>query len=153
MGTKDCPVVSLPTLGATATPEALTCFHTYVQEFWEKLPRDYAEVIDEKWQMLFTTALAEIISNIITHAYENPNCLGQITFQLLLYTDRVVGEFTDQGIWPGQISPSLPSAGDISQLAESGRGLYIVQATTDELNFWRSNDGENHWLVVKRFAF
>ena len=77
----------------------------------------------------------------------------QTAFQLLLYSDRVPGEFTDQGIWPGPLSPSLPSAGDISQLAESGRGLYIVQATTDELKLWRSNDGENHWLVVKRFAY
>ncbi len=144
---------ALPRLRVTATPEALTHLHAYLQEFWEKLPLDYATLMDEKWQMLFTTAVAEIISNIITHAYEKPDCLSPITFHLLLYTDRVAGEFTDQGIrWTGQLSQCLPSAGNISHLAESGRGLYIVQATTDELKYWRSNDGENHWLVVKRFS-
>ena len=136
----------------TATPEALTRLHAYLQEFWEKLPQDYASVLDEQWQMLFTTAVAEIISNIVTHAYERSDCPGPITFRLLLYTDRVAGEFTDQGIcWTGQLCHCLPSVGDISQLAERGRGLYIAQATTDELKYWRSDDGENHWLVVKRF--
>ncbi len=144
---------ALPRLGVAATPEALTRLHAYLQEFWERLPQDDATVMDEKWQMLFTTAAAEILSNIITHAYEKPDCLGPISFNLLLYTDRVAGEFTDQGIcWTGQLSHCLPSAGDIPQLAESGRGLHIVQAITDELKYWRSNDGENHWLVVKRFS-
>ncbi len=137
----------------TATPEALTRLHTYLQEFWEKLPQNYAAAMDEEWQMLFTTAVAEIMSNIIAHAYEKPDCVGPITFHLLLYTDRVAGEFTDQGIcWTGQLCQCLRSAGDISQLAESGRGLYIAQATTDDLRYWRSNDGENHWVVVKRFS-
>ena len=124
LGIEDRPVFSLPTLGVAPTPEALTRRHTYLQEFWEELPQEYAKEIDEKWQMLFTTAAAEIISNIITHAYEKPDFLDSITFHLLLYTDRVAGEFTDQGIlWTGQLSQCLPSAGDISHLAESGRGL------------------------------
>ena len=144
---------ALPRLGVTATPEALTRLHAYLQEFWEGLPQDYASVLDEQWQMLFTTAVAEISSNIITHAYNESESPGSMTFHLLLYTDRVAGEFTDQGIsWAGQLNRCLPSAGDISQLAENGRGLHIVQAITNELKYWSSSDGENHWLVVKRFS-
>jgi len=153
LGIKADPVVALPPLRLTATSEELTRFHAYLEEFWGKLPQGYSSALNEQWQMLFTTAAAEIISNIITHAYGRSDCPGWIDFHLSLYTDCVTGEFTDRGIyWNGQLGPNLPSAVDIPQMAESGRGMHIIQAATDELKYWRSNDDENHWLVVKKFS-
>jgi hypothetical protein len=149
---KERPVVALSPFASPATPEVLTHLHAYLQEFWEILPREHASALDERFKMLFVTGVAEIASNIVKHAYQGATSPGLLEFHLCLYVDRVEGKFTDRGItWNGQLGRVLPCDVNVSQLPEEGRGLHIAQAVLDELRYWRSYNGVNHWLAMKRF--
>jgi serine/threonine-protein kinase RsbW len=94
-------------------------------------------------------ALTEACSNSVRHAYDGEDRDGpgvvDITYEL--HPDRVVIEVCDEG---RGFVPTPP--GERDALSESGLGLAIIQALSDELELGERDDRPGSRLrMVKRF--
>lgn len=80
--------------------------------------------------------------------------------QLRAYADRVEARLIDQGaafVPPEehqaeeyQAEEQEAAMPDPLELAESGYGLALVRLAVDALDYSRTGDGRNCWLLVKR---
>jgi PAS domain S-box-containing protein len=75
-----------------------------------------------------TIAVGEAVANAVEHAYRDTT--GDFVLRLMLRDGKVAGEVQDLGIW----RDCLPGP-------ERGRGLAILRATTQRLEFERSPNG------------
>jgi serine/threonine-protein kinase RsbW len=73
-------------------------------------------------------ALTEACTNSVKHAYEEDGGTVGITYEL--YDDRLVVQVTDEGEGFGHGASETPAD---EGLGESGLGLAIIQAVSDEL--------------------
>lgn len=102
-------------------------------------------------RLLFVTAVNEISTNIIQHAYA-PGTPGLIRLILRLYSDRLEALFTDWGVeFENPKLPEIDPTLDISELQERGFGLHLARKALDELNYSRAPAGPNSWKLVKFF--
>jgi len=120
----------------SARPEFLDQVHELLAELWRLRPEIAA--LD---RMMFTTAVLEIGNNILRHGSAR-------TIALALEGDasRLQAEFTDDG---RVAEVDLSSAALPEDLAESGRGLVMVQLAVDEVAH-EYVDGRNHWHLLRR---
>lgn len=120
------------------TGDHLEAVHDALARFWSLLE----EAPDQRWRLLFETAVAEIAANIIEHA--NP---PYFTMRIRRGTESVIAEFTDSGKgWDG---PSGPAAILDDLTAERGRGLSLAGTAVDEVAYERQGL-VNHWRLTKR---
>ncbi len=82
----------------TARVEDLEYIHTGLDEFWLAIDEAHLDLPSSSWRMEFTTAVAEIASNIIRHAYPPVNSERPLYLRLRLYPDRVEARFIDRGM-------------------------------------------------------
>jgi serine/threonine-protein kinase RsbW len=107
------------------------------------------EVIDE-----IEIAVVEAINNVIAHGYGGrPG--HEIRLRLCLQPEKVVIEIIDRArpMAPGLFAalPEDPFRSDVTDrtsLAESGRGLALIQVTMDEVAYG-SEGGENRLRLTK----
>lgn len=125
-------------LRADATPSWLDAVHALLDDLWGLAPG-----VGTTDRMCFTTALAEVAANIVEHAAR----AGIVPVRLVVQCSA--GElralFEDHG------APYEEAPGCEDELAESGRGLQMARALTDELLYEREGP-VNRWLVVRRCA-
>lgn len=90
-------------------------------------------------------ALVEAANNIVVHGYEG-RADGEIGLSLSIGEDLVELELTDGGppVPEGALEPR-----PVSFDAESGRGMGIIYACVDRLDYRRTG-GVNHLLLAKR---
>jgi serine/threonine-protein kinase RsbW len=132
-------------LSAPADPQILDLIHALLEQLWTGNP----EVSDVD-RFRFETAVIEVLGNIVEHAYqldpaaaEHRDHARRFIVVLAVTAQEVVASFGDNG---------LPTSLDLSNVAmphadaESGRGLALAAATTDELSYARV-DGRNHWKL------
>jgi serine/threonine-protein kinase RsbW len=107
----------------------------------------------------FETAVAEIGSNIVRHAYPPQGEGGPLRLRLQAFPDRVEAVFSDNGVpYRPPVSTSTPAPGDSDgvppedafSLKEGGYGLELARAAVDDLDYQRTAGGENVWRLVKR---
>jgi len=92
-------------------------------------------------------ALQELLTNIVTHAYEgNPN--GQITVRLASNRQQVFIQTEDEGK-PARVNLEEVHMPDPDDLAEGGYGLAIIHSVMDEV-WYESAQGKNIWKLMKR---
>ncbi len=92
-------------------------------------------------------ALQELLTNLVTHAYEgDPN--GQITVRLAGNHEQVFIQTEDSGI-PAQVNLDEVYMPDPGDLAEGGYGLAIIHSVMDEIRY-ESLQGINIWKLMKR---
>jgi anti-sigma regulatory factor (Ser/Thr protein kinase) len=116
---------------------------------------------DELWRLQFATALAELGANIVRYAYSSQPTPGPMQLRLQAYSDRVEAHFTDFGTV--FVAPSAPPAaprqptlpnveegGEVTGIPEGGYGLPLIRAVVDQLDYTRTDSGENHWRLVKQ---
>jgi serine/threonine-protein kinase RsbW len=137
------------TIVATATPTALDQVHDALDRCgWalDALPRSPAA----GWRDLFRTAIAEIATNIIRHAYPPDAPRGTFHLRLVITSDSLMAVFTDDGLeWAPREAPGVV---DPMSLPEGGLGLIVARAAVDDLEYQRDADaGANVWRLVKRF--
>jgi serine/threonine-protein kinase RsbW len=117
-------------------PDSFDLVHEMLETFWAGHP------VPEDDRMAFETALIEVAGNIFEHA-RRPDGIAWVC-TLTLDGDRLTAELRDDGS-PAEISlDERPMPDD---LAESGRGLPLVQALTSEFAFRRLGD-QNVWTIV-----
>jgi anti-sigma regulatory factor (Ser/Thr protein kinase) len=136
-----------------ATLDGVADLHLLLQQFWLAIERAVLGAGDQGWRAAFETAVIEIGTNIARHAYPRPS--GTETMQITLrgYSDRVEAVFCDRGIPLKEPPPSSPlESVDLLDLPESGIGLEIARAAVDRVEYERTADGSNLWLLVKQGA-
>jgi serine/threonine-protein kinase RsbW len=126
-------------LRSVAEPASLERVHDLLGLVWVQHPDVSADD-----RMRFELAVTEIAGNIVEHAGDP----GPIEFQLgvLVYPDRLEARFLDPG---RRMVVDFSSVAMPDGLAESGRGLALALAVSDELTY-RNDGAANHWLIVRR---
>ena len=120
-------------LATLAVPACLDELHALLDQLWQD-----ALVTTPRERMAFTTALAEVVANVVEHAARFEPV--PVRLVLFLRPDLLEAHVEDRG---RPYRESLP-AGD--ELAESGRGLEMARALVDEVLYER--DGPvNRWVV------
>jgi serine/threonine-protein kinase RsbW len=139
-------------LHVPATEDGMDAVHAALAGCWCTLQQTRS--LDSRWCAEFSLAVAEVAANIIQHAHAPEAPFVQFDLSLTRYPDRLMARFVDCGIvaTPPD-SPSMPSV-DIpwEALGERGRGLALVQATTDRFEYRRTPDGENIWIIEKDYS-
>jgi serine/threonine-protein kinase RsbW len=89
-------------------------------------------------------ALTEACTNSVQHAYDDGQGIVEILYEL--HADRLVVEVSDsgEGFEPGDATRQDPE-----ELAESGLGIAIIEALTDELEIGDRNGGGSRLRFVK----
>ena len=124
---------------APAEPASLKRVHALLARLWAQEPSVTAQD-----RMLFTTAVAEVATNIIKH--REPGVQTDMVLTLRIDSAGIEAFFADDGKPVESIAPDeSPPDG----LAESGRGLEIARATLDEFTYQRTGES-NHWHLVRR---
>ncbi len=98
------------------------------------------------------TAVGELASNIVRHAYGANALSGNMTLTLCGYGDRVEGTFLDAGAaytGPPPQELRMPEPLELTELPEGGFGLRLTRAAVDELSYTRAA-GTNRWRFVRR---
>lgn len=129
-------------LETEAAPEALEQVHALLASVWDDAPE-----VDEMTRIRLTTAVAELVANVVEHGRTVSDGPPVLVLTVDAAPGQVVAELEDDGVGypPGGELPDDP-------MAESGRGLALVRAAVDEADYER-HDGRNHWrLVVGRAA-
>ncbi|HEY1296121.1 MAG TPA: ATP-binding protein [Chloroflexota bacterium] len=148
----DLPFIEVSsTLPATA--EHLGSVYASLSQFWAELQRSHPSPPDETWRAQFHTAVGEIVSNIIRHAYTSTSAAGEISITIDGFHDRVEALFQDHGV-PYSASPiaeaRIPADRmDVVDLPEGGWGLALTLAAVDHLSYTREAD-TNYWRIIKK---
>jgi serine/threonine-protein kinase RsbW len=134
-----------------ATPEGMDTVHSALAGCWSTMQQ--TRLLDERWRAQFSLAVAEVAANIIQHAHAPESPFVHFALSLTRYPDRLSARFVDRGVLatpPDE--PNMPSV-DMpwEALGERGRGLAIVQATTDRFEYQRTLAGENIWVIEKDY--
>ncbi|WP_022905597.1 ATP-binding protein [Curtobacterium sp. B18] len=123
-------------LDLACPPDDVTAVHTFLAGVWDTEPTLSAED-----RMALELALVELTSNVIEHAAAGRGV--SCSLRLDVGSDAVEAHLTDDGV-PVPIDPSAARLPDA--LAESGRGLALVQMVVDDLRYERVAD-RNRWTV------
>lgn len=93
----------------------------------------------------FLLAVGEICNNVIKHAYAGEP--GRpIAIALRVLADRVVIDVEDEG---APYDPRGYTAPDLETVPESGRGLFLVHRSVDEVAFDTARPRGTCWTLVK----
>ena len=129
---------------------ALEPVHSELGRFWDDVKPTLVPSVPDRWKLEFVTACAEICANVIKHAFAESSQPGTMVLHLRLYENRVEAEITDDGAFFDEESANGdPALGSDADVTESGRGLQVARALLDTLRYQRSQESENHWLLVK----
>lgn len=121
-------------------------------------PNDVDEVhdsVDDLWhrnadlgtneRMRFETALLELAGNVIEHAEGNERLLCQLT---LRRTSTVLEAVLSDSGAEVQV-PFRVEMPDPDEMAESGRGIAMIELLMDDFSYERDSEG-NRWRLVMR---
>ncbi|WP_439691391.1 ATP-binding protein [Curtobacterium sp. SP.BCo] len=123
-------------LDLACPPDDVTAVHTFLTSVWDTEPS-----ITPEDRMALELALVELTSNVIEHGAGGRAVACAL--QLEVGDDAVEVHLTDDGV-PVPIDPAAARLPDA--LAESGRGLALVQMVVDVLRYERVAD-RNEWTV------
>ena len=119
-----------------ADTELLGQLHALFAQLWQRCPG-----VGDLDQMLFCTAVTEVVNNIVLHAQSST-----VSVELTADDAELVARLVDDGR-AAEIDLDAVTLPD--DLVESGRGLPIVVMAVDEVSYRRA-EGRNHWLLQRR---
>ena len=140
----------------------LAAVHTALERFWGATQTGAVGTSDSDWRARFATAVWEVATNVVRHAYPPElRAPGRLRLRLRAYTDRAVASFVDRGVAfvdrgvassrPLELSLGQDDDG-LQELAEGSYGLPMVRNSVDRVDYRRTPDGANYWRLVKYFA-
>jgi serine/threonine-protein kinase RsbW len=127
------------TMRMATPPGDVNTVHEMLEQVWTDVPE-----IGPEDRLKFEIALIELASNVMRHADAGTGVVCALVIQT--HPDRITATLSDSGE-PGNVTlagRSLPE----DALAESGRGIPLIQALVDELRY-DSDDGFNHWHISR----
>jgi serine/threonine-protein kinase RsbW len=118
-----------------------------LREFVTRFSQLYGLPDDERARVL--VIFDELLTNVVTHGYENTPIEGHVEAALSLDGNRLIMEFRDDG---RPFDPLTLAPPDVDlPLAErpiGGIGIAIVRALVDSIGYTR--DGEHNCLILGR---
>ncbi len=145
------------TVQVRGSADPLGPVHAALALLWAAADRVLPSPPDPTWRGEFSTAVGEISSNIVRHAYPGD---AEPAFEFRWRIDRgsVSARFLDHGRpFAAQPPPAPPAPIPddavtviLHDVPEGGWGLALARAALDDLSYDREG-GENRWLLVKRF--
>ena len=136
-----------------ATSENLEALHGLLDAFYATFDRASAARPSLSWQNCLNTAVLEIGGNVIRYAYPTMGPVGNLSFTLRRFADRVEACLSDQGIaFAEQPTRNEFDPDDVRQLPEGGFGLALARECVDELSYQRLPSGTNCWILVKKLT-
>jgi len=127
------------TLRMSSPPDDVDTVHDLLEIVWTEVP-----AIGMEDRFSFETALIELASNVMRHA--DPGSGVSCTLLIETFPDRIEATLSDSGE-PGDVQLADRDMPDV--LAESGRGIPLIQALVDELRYDRT-DGINRWHITRQ---
>ncbi len=126
------------TLRITAPPDDVDSVHQALESVWAVVPD-----LEPRDRMSIETAVIELTANVIQYA--NRGRAVSFALTIVVYDDRVEATLSDSGEVDdvGLHSRGMPDA-----MAESGRGIPMIQALVDSVEH-RRVEGFNHWTLVR----
>ncbi len=125
-------------LSISSPPDDLDAVHALLESVWSS--RSDVSAMD---QIAFETALAELAANVLRHADDGSGVTCHLA--VLVAGDRLEATLTDSGT-PGNMCLAGRAMPDDD--AESGRGIPLIQALVDDLDYERV-DGLNRWRIAR----
>jgi len=133
-------------LEVTADPENLLTVHQFVKDSAATLGIKPAIVNDVR------LAVEEIVTNIITHGYQNKG--GKIEIEIKLYEDVLMIYLRDEAV---PFDPTRFSGPDLSKPPAvrpvGGMGIYLTKQIMDQVTYRLTPNGENELTLIKRGVF
>jgi serine/threonine-protein kinase RsbW len=125
----------------TSPPDDVDGVQDFIERVWAQSPH-----VGDLDRMAFETALIELATNVIQHAGGEEG----VTCVLTLSTagDRIVATLSDTAE-KGDVALVVGEMPDA--FAESGRGLPMVEALVDTLEFGRVDD-HNVWTIARSIS-
>ncbi len=140
------------TIAVAATAQNLAVLHAALDRFWAAVDRAVTAPPPQAWRLRFATAVLELATNVVQHAYSVDAAPGPMQVRLRAYADRSVARFADRGVpFTGPLGPRAEFEADPLALPEGGYGLALILACVDRLAYRRTPQGTNCWRLVKRF--
>jgi serine/threonine-protein kinase RsbW len=151
MGSRETAPQLVLDLRVAADITGMDAVHTALAGCWSSL--EQVRPLGRRWCDEFSLAVAEVAANIIQHAHAPDPPLVEFTLRLEHAPDHLRACFVDRGIVATPPDkPVMPSvAVSYDELGERGRGLALVQITTDHFAYQRTLRDENVWTILKRF--
>jgi serine/threonine-protein kinase RsbW len=142
--TGDAPVIHGPAWERTVLllvpPNDVDEVHESVDDFWH-LNAD----LGDRERIRFETALVELAGNVIEHADGGERLLCQLTLQRTATALEAV--LSDSG---AEVHvPFRTTMPDPEEMAESGRGIAMIELLMDDFSYER-DPGGNRWRLVMR---
>src|SRR5439155_10049253 len=100
-------------LALEARPAALDALHAALERFWSAAEQVGSAPPGREWRLRFETGLAEVLGNVVRHAYPVP-AGGRLELELRLYADRAEARLLDHGLpftQPDRPPEPLPEGG------------------------------------------
>jgi serine/threonine-protein kinase RsbW len=119
-------------------PDDVNTVHDFLASVWA----EHQSVTDED-RMAFELALVELTSNVIEHAADGEGVSCSLVIDIV---DDQISAYLSDTAEPGSISLAGRTMPD--EMAESGRGLALVQMLVDHLGYDRV-DQSNLWTIRK----
>ena len=133
--------VTLHTLQLQAPPDNVDAVHGLLETVWA-----HDVVVSASDRLRFETALIELASNVLQHANTGSGVTCNV--QVQISAQQIVATLRDSG---ADAATGIPNAGMPDELAEGGRGLPLIHALVDEVDYQR--DGNiNQWRIVRRLS-
>ena len=127
------------TVSMSSPPDDVDTVHSLLEDVWRS--GTHVSVID---RISFETALIELVSNVIRHADSGSGIT--CTLSIEVSTDHIEANLRDTGE-PGDVE--LIGRAMPEDLAESGRGIPLIQALVDELTYEREGN-LNRWSLRRK---
>ncbi len=129
------------TLRMTAPPDDVETVHALLLDVWGDFP-----AISAADRARFETALIELTSNVIRHAAGGAGVRCDLS--IAVGDDRIEATLIDTGE-AGSID--LLPRGMPDDLSEQGRGMPLIRALVDELEYSRAG-ARNYWRISRTLA-
>lgn len=127
------------TVSMSSPPDDVDTVHCLLEDVWRS--ETHISVID---RISFETALIELVSNVIRHADSGSGVTCTLTIKVS--DEHIEATLRDTGE-PGDVQ--LVGRTMPEDLAESGRGIPLIQALVDELTYEREGN-LNRWCLRRK---
>ena len=132
---------SVHTLEMSVPPDDVNTVHNLLETVWSDAPG-----ISLRDRMSFETALIELASNVIQYANAGTGVSCRVSVET--QDDQISASLCDSG---KAADVELDGRRMPDGMAESGRGIALIQALVDELTYSRDDD-VNHWEITRKLA-
>lgn len=133
------PDVVQRTMTIQSPPDDVDAVHELLDTVWGDAP-----YIVMKDRFCFETALIELASNVIRHGDDGDGITCRL--EIGVFVDHVEAVLHDSG---HAVSVALEGHEMPDEMAESGRGLPLIEALVD-IEYLRDGSG-NEWRISRRF--